>query len=229
MSLLRLAISSGNPANSSTIRYWWYQIRSQRSQTLTEWADPNGQFEHINAMATAFLAAGATGDLGRHREGGTIATSKQAGVNGSHPVSPNPCACTTFLAMPSATRFRTGCTTWRAIRAWVSVGARSRHTDARRGGHSPTKMDRGVYPPATDLYITADAGGTNGIGHVCGRQASNARPTTFDSRFTCRTFRLGRASGTRLSTGSSVISRRTDHSISIRALRPRPRRCLDNG
>src|SRR5215204_4980294 len=86
------------------------------------------------------------------------------GANGSRPVNPNGCASTTSPATRSAKRFRTASTTWRATKR----GSASAATTTRRPCAVASirqwwaMMGRQAYPAADALYITADAGGSNG-------------------------------------------------------------------
>ena len=66
--------------------------------------------------------------------------------------------------------------------AWVSVGW-DHDTPAFAVAsirHWWQQMGCGAYPEATTLFITADAGGSNGIGCMRGSMSFNSWPTTPD-------------------------------------------------
>lgn len=67
-----------------------------------------------------------------------------------------------------------------------------------------TMMGRRAYPAAIDLYVTADAGGSDGYRPHAWKVGLQRLAGDLGLRFTCRTSRPAPASGTRLSTDSSA-------------------------
>ena len=96
--------------------------------------------------------------------------------------------------------------------AWVSVG-RDHDTPAFAVASIRQwwkMMGRRAYPDAKALFITADAGGSNGYrARAWKTELQHLADDAPACVFACPTFRRARASGTRSSIGSSATSRRT--------------------
>ena len=104
--------------------------------------------------------------------------------------------------------------------AWVSVG-RDHDTPAFAVASIRqwwTMMGRAAYPQATDLLITADAGGSNGYRSRTWKQ--EVQRLADDLRLVIHVSHFPPASGTRSSIASSATSRRTGEAVPSAPLRP---------
>ena len=169
--------------------------------------DRNVQFEHINTTATAFLQ--------RQQPVISVDTKKKKllGAGRDWQTSGQPAPVRTHDSPADAVCKTIPYAVYNMARneARVSVG-RDHDTPAFAVSairQWSTTMGRRAYPAATDLYITADAGGSNGYRSRAWktglqRLADDLRLTIHVSHFP-----PARASGTRSSTDSSATSRRT--------------------
>ena len=130
----------------------------------TQHPDRNAQFEHINAKAAGLPRARRAGDLRRHQEegAGRQLQERRARV-AARRASPSWSTSTTFRRTRSARRSRTASTTsapttassasasttTRPVFAVTSIEAWWKQVGAKR------------YPDAREIFITADAGGSN--------------------------------------------------------------------
>ena len=127
--------------------------------------DRNAQFEHINATADSFLRGGAAGDLGRHEEEGAGTGNFKNGGREWQPKGTPPAVLVhDFPTDAEGKAIPYGVYDMARNEAWVSVG-RDHDTPAFAVAsirHWWQQMGCDAYPDATALFITADAGGSNG-------------------------------------------------------------------
>ena len=142
-----------------------YRLQAlQKTLEGTAHPDRNAQFEHINGRATAFLP--------RQQPVISVDTTKKAligavkigGREWQPTGQPEPVRVHDVPGDAAGTAIPYGIYDMARNEAWVSVG-RDHDTPAFAGAAIRqwwTMMGRSAYPAATDLYITADAGGSNG-------------------------------------------------------------------
>ena len=126
--------------------------------------DRNAQFEHINATATRFLTAGQPVISVDTKKKELVGDFKNAGREWHPAKTPEPVRVHDFPDDALGKAIPYGVYDMARNEAWVSVG-RDHDTPAFAVASIRqwwTMMGRRAYPTATTLYITADAGGSNG-------------------------------------------------------------------
>ena len=142
-----------------------YRLQAlQKTREGTAHPDRNAQFEHINATAAAFQRRHQpviSVDT-KHKE--LVGDFKQAGREWQPTGTPEPVRVHDFPSDAVAKAIPYGVYDMARNEAWVSVG-RDHDTPAFAVASIRqwwTMMGRRAYPRATALFITADAGGSNG-------------------------------------------------------------------
>jgi len=142
-----------------------YRLQSVRkSREGTAHPDRNGQFEHINATATAFLAQGEPVISVDTKKKELVGDFKNAGREWAPAGTPEHVRVHDFPSDAVGKAIPYGVYDMARNEAWVSVG-RDHDTPAFAVASIRqwwTMMGRRAYPHATALFITADAGGSNG-------------------------------------------------------------------
>ena len=142
-----------------------YRLQSVRKrQEGTVHPDRNAQFEHINARADEMLAAGQPVISVDTKKKELVGNFANAGREWQPKGKPPAVRVHDFPSDAEGRAIPYGVYDMARNEAWVSVG-RDHDTPAFAAasvGHWWERMGRGAYPNATDLYITADAGGSNG-------------------------------------------------------------------
>jgi Rhodopirellula transposase DDE domain len=136
----------------------------QKRREGTAHPDRNAQFEHINATATAFLHAGQPVISVDTKKKELVGDFKNAGREWQPAKAPEPVRVHDFPGDAVGKAIPYGVYDMARNEAWVSVG-RDHDTPAFAVASIRqwwTMMGRRAYPQATALYITADAGGSNG-------------------------------------------------------------------
>ena len=126
--------------------------------------DRNAQFEHINATALAFLIQHQPVISVDTKKKELVGTFKNGGQEWQPTGTPEPVLVHDFPAAGVGKAIPYGVYDMGRNEAWVSVG-RDHDTPAFAVAAIRqwwTMMGRAAYPDATALYITADAGGSNG-------------------------------------------------------------------
>jgi hypothetical protein len=126
--------------------------------------DRNAQFEHINATATVFLTAGQPVISVDTKKKELVGDFKNAGREWHPAQAPEPVRVHDFPDDALGKAIPYGVYDMARNEAWVSVG-RDHDTPAFAVASIRqwwTMMGRRAYPAAEALYITADAGGSNG-------------------------------------------------------------------
>ncbi len=126
--------------------------------------DRNAQFEHINAAAAAFLHAGQPVISVDTKKKELVGDFKNAGQEWQPTGAPEPVRVHDFPGDAVGKAIPYGVYDMARNEAWVSVG-RDHDTPAFAVASIRqwwTMMGRHAYPQATSLFITADAGGSNG-------------------------------------------------------------------
>jgi hypothetical protein len=142
-----------------------YRLQAlQKTREGTSHPDRNAQFEHINATAASFQRRHQpviSVDT-KHKE--LVGDFKQAGREWQPTGTPEPVRVHDFPSDAVAKAIPYGVYDMARNEAWVSVG-RDHDTPAFAVASIRqwwTMMGRRAYPHATALFITADAGGSNG-------------------------------------------------------------------
>jgi hypothetical protein len=142
-----------------------YRLQAlQKTREGTAHPDRNAQFEHINATAASFQRRHQpviSVDT-KHKE--LVGDFKQAGREWQPTRTPEPVRVHDFPSDALAKAIPYGVYDMARNEAWVSVG-RDHDTPAFAVASIRqwwTMMGRRAYPEATTLFITADAGGSNG-------------------------------------------------------------------
>ena len=142
-----------------------YRLQAlQKTLEGTSHPDRNAQFEHINASATAFLVRQQPVISVDTKKKELIGDFKTAGREWQPSGQPEPVRVHDFPGDAIGKAIPYGVYDMARNEAWVSVG-RDHDTPAFAVAAIRqwwTTMGRRAYPAATDLYITADAGGSNG-------------------------------------------------------------------
>jgi Rhodopirellula transposase DDE domain len=142
-----------------------YRLQAlQKTLEGTAHPDRNAQFEHINATATAFLQRRQPVISVDTKKKELIGNFKTSGREWQPSGQPEPVRVHDFPGDAVGKAIPYGVYDMARNEAWVSVG-RDHDTPAFAVAAIRqwwTMMGRGAYPAATDLYITADAGGSNG-------------------------------------------------------------------
>ena len=136
----------------------------QKRREGTAHPDRNGQFEHINATAAAYLRAGHPVISVDTKKKELIGDFKNAGQKWQPSGAPESVRVHDFPGDAVGKAIPYGVYDMARNEAWVSVG-RDHDTPAFAVASIRqwwTMMGRRAYPRATVLYITADAGGSNG-------------------------------------------------------------------
>jgi len=142
-----------------------YRLQAlQKTLEGTAHPDRNAQFEHINATATAFLERQQPVISVDTKKKELIGDFKTAGREWQPSGQPEPVRVHDFPGDAVGKAIPYGVYDMARNEAWVSVG-RDHDTPAFAVAAIRqwwTTMGRRAYPAATALYITADAGGSNG-------------------------------------------------------------------
>ena len=136
----------------------------QKRREGTAHPDRNGQFEHINATAAAYLRDGHPVISVDTKKKELIGDFKNAGQEWQPSGAPEAVRVHDFPGDAVGKAIPYGVYDMARNEAWVSVG-RDHDTPAFAVASIRqwwTMMGRRAYPRATVLYITADAGGSNG-------------------------------------------------------------------
>ncbi len=145
-----------------------YRLQSVRkSREGTAHPDRNAQFEHLNATATTFLAQGEPVISVDTKKKELVGDFKNAGQEWAPAGTPEHVRVHDFPSDAVGKAIPYGVYDMARNEAWVSVG-RDHDTPAFAVASIRqwwTMMGRRAYPHATALFITADAGGSNG--HRC--------------------------------------------------------------
>jgi len=142
-----------------------YRLQSVRkSREGASHPDRNAQFEHINATAAAFLAQGEPVVSVDTKKKELVGDFKNAGQEWQPQGIPDLVRVHDFPSDAVGKAIPYGVYDMARNEAWVSVG-RDHDTPAFAVASIRqwwTMMGRRAYPEATALFITADAGGSNG-------------------------------------------------------------------
>jgi len=142
-----------------------YRLQSVRkSREGTAHPDRNAQFEHINGTAAAFLAQGEPVISVDTKKKELVGDFKNAGQEWAPAGTPEYVRVHDFPSDAAGKAIPYGVYDMARNEAWVSVG-RDHDTPAFAVASIRqwwTMMGRRAYPHATALFITADAGGSNG-------------------------------------------------------------------
>jgi hypothetical protein len=142
-----------------------YRLQAlQKTLEGTAHPDRNAQFEHINATATAFLQRQQPVISVDTKKKELIGDFKTGGREWQPSGDPEPVRVHDFPGDAVGKAIPYGVYDMARNEAWVSVG-RDHDTPAFAVASIRqwwTMMGRRAYPDATDLFITADAGGSNG-------------------------------------------------------------------
>jgi len=142
-----------------------YRLQAlQKTLEGTSHPDRNAQFEHINATATGFLRRQQPVISVDTKKKELIGQFKSAGQEWQPTGAPDPAFVHDFPSAAVGKAIPYGVYDMARNEAWVSVG-RDHDTPAFAVASIRqwwTQMGRAAYPAATALYITADAGGSNG-------------------------------------------------------------------
>jgi hypothetical protein len=142
-----------------------YRLQALRkSREGTSHPDRNAQFEHINATAAAFLQRQAPVISVDTKKKELVGDFKNAGQEWQPTGTPEAVRVHDFPGDAVGKAIPYGVYDMARNEAWVSVG-RDHDTPAFAVASIRqwwTMMGRAAYPQATDLLITADAGGSNG-------------------------------------------------------------------
>ena len=156
-----------------------YRLQSARKrQEGTSHPDRNAQFEHINATADSFLAEGQPVISVDTKKKELVGNFKNGGREWQPKGTPP-----AVLVHDFPTDAEGKASVWRLRlarnEAWVSVG-RDHDTPAFAVASIRywwQQMGCDAYPDATALFITADAGGSNGYRLRAGSTSFNSWPT----------------------------------------------------
>ena len=126
--------------------------------------DPNEQFEHINATADRFLATGQPVISVDTKKKELVGNFSNAGREWQPKATPPAVRVHDFPSDAEGKAIPYGVYDMARNEAWVSVGCdHDTPTFAVASiRHWWQRMGQSAYPDATTLYITADAGGSNG-------------------------------------------------------------------
>jgi hypothetical protein len=142
-----------------------YRLQAlQKTLEGTAHPDRDAQFEHINATAAAFLQQQQPVISVDTKKKELIGEFRTAGREWQPSGQPEPVLVHDFPSDAVGKAIPYGVYDMARNEAWVSVG-RDHDTPAFAVASIRqwwTMMGRRAYPDATDLYITADAGGSNG-------------------------------------------------------------------
>jgi hypothetical protein len=142
-----------------------YRLQSVRkSREGTAHPDRNAQFEHINATAAVFLQRSQPVISVDTKKKELVGDFKNAGQEWQPTGTPEPVRVHDFPGDAVGKAIPYGVYDMARNEAWVSVG-RDHDTPAFAVASIRqwwTTMGRRAYPKATSLFITADAGGSNG-------------------------------------------------------------------
>jgi len=142
-----------------------YRLQAVRkSREGTSHPDRNAQFEHINATATSFLQRQQPVISVDTKKKELVGDVKNAGQEWQPTATPETARVHDFPGDAIGKAIPYGVYEMARNEAWVSVG-RDHDTPAFAVASIRqwwTMMGRRAYPTATSLFITADAGGSNG-------------------------------------------------------------------
>ena len=189
-----------------------YRLQSPRKrQEGATHPDRNAQFEHINQTADEHLAAGQPVVSVDTKKKELVGNFKNGGREWQPKGTPPAVLVHDFPTDAEGKAIPYGVYDMARNEAWVSVGW-DHDTPAfavasiRHWWH---QMGCGAYPEATTLFITADAGGSNGYRLRAWKHELQQLADETGLTIEVSHFHPAPASGTRSSTGSSVTSRRT--------------------
>ncbi len=159
----------GHRVSESKVRQVLYAIgyRLQANNKTREGSrhpDRDAQFEHINAQAERFLAAGQPVISVDTKKKELIGDFKNGGREWHPKGSPEPVRVHDFLDQELGKAIPYGVYDLARNEAWVSVGKDHDTAEfaAATIGRWWKTMGKRAYPEATQLFITADSGGSNG-------------------------------------------------------------------
>ena len=194
----KLAVTLAEPGwrvSSTTVGRLLHRLgyRSQavrKRQEKTVHSDRNEQFEHINATADRFLAARQPVISADTKKKELVGNLANAGRQWQPKATPPAVRVQDFPSDAEGKAIPYGVVDMARNEAWVSVGCdHDTPTFAVASiRHWWQRMGQGAYPEATTLYITADAGGTNGyrsrsLKHELQKPADETRLTIHVSHF----------------------------------------------
>ena len=188
-----------------------YRLQSVRKrQEGATHPDRNAQFEHINATADQFLTSGQPVISVDTKKKELVGNFANGGREWQPKGRPPPVRVHDFPTDAQGKAIPYGVYDMGRNEAWVSVG-RDHDTPAFAVAsirHWWRRMGQRAYPDATALYITADAGGSNGYRSRAWKH--ELQQLADETRLTIQVIsHLAPASGTRSSIGSFATSRRT--------------------
>ncbi len=162
-------VADGWRVSSTTVRrllhLLGYSLQAvQKRREGASHPDRNAQFEHINDTATVFLTAGQPVISVDTKKKELVGDCKNAGREWHPTKTPEPVRVHDFPGDALGKAIPYGVYDMGRNEAWVSVG-RDHDTPAFAVASIRqwwTMMGRRAYPAADALYITADAGGSNG-------------------------------------------------------------------
>ena len=147
------------------LRELGYRLQAlQKTREGTSHPDRNAQFEHINATATAFRQGQQPVISVDTKKKELIGDFKTGGCEWQPSGSPEPVRVHDFPGDATGKAIPYGVYDMARNEAWVSIG-RDHDTPAFAVAAIRqwwAMMGRAAYPQASALYITADAGGSNG-------------------------------------------------------------------
>jgi hypothetical protein len=173
--------------------------------------DRNDQFEHINATAASFLRRGQPVISVDTKKKELVGNFKNTGREWQPKGRPEEALVHDFPQDALGKAVPYGVYDMGRNEAWVSVG-RDHDTPAFAVAsirHWWRVMGRRAHPKARQLFITADAGGSNGYRSRAWKLELQRFANDTGLRIRVSHFRPEPASGTRSSTDCSAISRRT--------------------
>ena len=206
------------------LRKLGYSLQAaQKRREGTAHPDRNAQFEYINATAVRFLRRRQPVISVDTKKKELVGQFKNAGREWQPTGQPEAVLVHDFPTDACGKAIPYGVYDMTRNEAWVSVGC-DHDTPAFAVASIRQwwkRMGRRAHPDATALFITADAGGSNGYRALePGNWNSSSSPMRATSAYASVTSLRGPASGTRSSIGCSVTSPRTGAGNPSRPLRP---------
>ena len=206
------------------LRKLGYSLQAvQKRREGTAHPDRNAQFEYINATAVRFLRRRQPVISVDTKKKELVGQFKNAGREWQPTGQPEAVLVHDFPTDACGKAIPYGVYDMTRNEAWVSVGC-DHDTPAFAVASIRQwwkRMGRRAHPDATALFITADAGGSNGYRALGpGNWNSSSSPMRATSAYASVTSLRGPASGTRSSIGCSVTSPRTGAGNPSRPLRP---------
>ncbi len=167
--LARALTKQGHPVSARTVgrllRKEGYSLQGNRkTKEGSSHVDRNGQFEHINAQALAFMRRGQPVISVDTKKKELVGEFKNGGREWSPQGEPDEVQVHDFLDKKLGKAIPYGVYDLTKNQGWVSVGIDHDTAEFATGaiGRWWKKMGRKCYPRAKQLLITADGGGSNG-------------------------------------------------------------------